>query len=307
MARKLRPYFLAHPITVLTNSNLGRVLLNPDASGRLIKWTTELSEYDIQYQPRTAIKAQALADFLTEVVGGESMETWKIYVDGSATKNGSGVGVVLCSPQGETLQLAVRLQFQATNNEAEYEALLTGLQAARHLGATRVKVYSDSQLVDQQTKGTFEIRNDRLKRYAEAVECLKTQFQEVTLQKIPRADNYRADELAKLASALTTGGNPDLIKQEQVIAQIDQPSRTSRPEDWQTPIISFLTQGTLPEDPGQARIIKRRATRFTMIGDALFKRAFSRPLLKCLTPEEADYVIQEIHHGCCGNHGEKEP
>ncbi|XP_074562805.1 uncharacterized protein LOC141819389, partial [Curcuma longa] len=165
--------------------------------------------------PRTAIKAQALADFLTEVVGGESTETWKIYVDGSATKNGSGVGVVLCSPQGDTLQLAVKLQFQATNNEAEYEALLTGLQAARHLGATRVKVYSDSQLVDQQTKGAFEIRNDRLKRYAEAVEGLKTQFQEVTLQKIPRADNHRADELAKLASALTTGGNPDLIKQEQ--------------------------------------------------------------------------------------------
>ncbi|XP_074560279.1 uncharacterized protein LOC141816393 [Curcuma longa] len=303
MARKLRPYFLAHPITVLTNSNLGRVLLNLDASGRLIKWTTELSEYDIQYQPRTAIKAQALADFLKEVVSGESTETWKIYVDGSATKNDSGVGVVLCSPQGETLQLAVRLQFQATNNEAEYEALLTGLQAARHVGATKVIVHSDSQLVDQQVKGAFEIHNNRLKRYAEAVESLKKQFQEVILHKIPRADNYKADELARLASALTTGGNPDLIRQEQTIAQIDQPPSSSRFEDCQTPIISFLTQGTLPEDPGQARILRKRATRFTMIGDTLFKRAFSRPLLKCLTLEEANYVMQEIHHGCCGNHG----
>ncbi|XP_074556260.1 uncharacterized protein LOC141812118 [Curcuma longa] len=248
------------------------------------------------------LKPKLWVDFLTEVIGGESSKTWKIYVDGSATKKGSGVGVLLCSPQGETLHLAVKLQFWATNNEAEYEALLTGLQAAQHVGATRVVVHSDSQLVDQQIKGTFEIRNDRLKRYAEAVENLKAQFQEVTLQKIPRADNHKADELAKLASALTTWETIDPMVQEQLIAQIDQAPQSTRPEDWQTPIISFLTQGILPEDPEQARILKRRATRFTMIGETLFKRAFSRPLLKCLNPEEADYVMREIHQGCCGNH-----
>ncbi|XP_073133526.1 uncharacterized protein [Henckelia pumila] len=67
-ARKLRPYFLSHPIIVLTNSTLGKIAANLDASGRLIKWITELSEYDIKFDPRTAIKAQALADFLVETV-----------------------------------------------------------------------------------------------------------------------------------------------------------------------------------------------------------------------------------------------
>ncbi|XP_074560646.1 uncharacterized protein LOC141816815 [Curcuma longa] len=178
-------YLVGLRITVLTNSNLGRVLLKPDVSGWLIKWMTELSEYDIQYLPRTAIKAQALAKFLTEVTGQESSKTWKIYVDGSATKKGSGVDILLHSPQGDVLQVAIKLKFRATNNEAEYEALLAGLQAAKYLGANRVIIYSDSQLVDQQIKGTFEIRSDQLKHYAEAVDKLKAGFQEVIRQKIP--------------------------------------------------------------------------------------------------------------------------
>ncbi|XP_042426235.1 uncharacterized protein LOC122014118 [Zingiber officinale] len=124
MARRLRPYFLAHPITVLTNSTMGKALTNVEVVGHLIKWATELGEYDIQYQPCTTIKAQALADFLMEVHQTDSDETWKIYIDGSATQQGSGVGILLISPQGDILQLAVRLNFRATNNEAEYEALL---------------------------------------------------------------------------------------------------------------------------------------------------------------------------------------
>lgn len=109
MARKLHSYFLSHPITVLTNSSLSLVLLNLDASGYLIKWMTELSKYDIQYLPRTAIKAQALTDFLTKITGRESLEALKIFVNGLATKKGNGIGVLLCSPQGDTLQLDVKL------------------------------------------------------------------------------------------------------------------------------------------------------------------------------------------------------
>ena len=134
-ARRLRPYFLAHEIVVLTNSTLGRVLLNPEASGRLIKWTTELGEYDIQYQPRLAIKAQALADFIIEVQGPEEENIWKVYVDGSSTRQGSGIGVLLISPREDRLQLSIRLNYRVTNNEAEYEALIAGLQVARHIGA----------------------------------------------------------------------------------------------------------------------------------------------------------------------------
>ncbi|XP_074560919.1 uncharacterized protein LOC141817146 [Curcuma longa] len=95
-------------------------------------------EYDIQYQPRTAIKAQALADFLTEIPKGETEQIWKVYVDGSSNRQGSGIGVVLISPQEEEIRLSIRLSFRASNNEAEYEAVLAGLQAAKRMGAARV-------------------------------------------------------------------------------------------------------------------------------------------------------------------------
>ncbi|XP_073309956.1 uncharacterized protein [Primulina huaijiensis] len=134
MARKLRSYFLSHPIIVLTNSVLGKIVSHPDTSGRLIKWVTELSEYDIKFEPRTAIKAQALADFLAETVQVSDEEQWKIFVDGSSCRTRSGVGIVIISPWREDTKVAVRLNFRASNNEAEYGALLVGLRAARSMG-----------------------------------------------------------------------------------------------------------------------------------------------------------------------------
>ncbi|XP_042446330.1 uncharacterized protein LOC122031262 [Zingiber officinale] len=204
MARRLRPYFLAHPIMIMTNSTMGRALTNIEMAGRLIKWATELGEYDIQYQPRTAIKAQALADILTKIHQTNSEETWKVYVDGSTTHQGSGVGVLLISPQGDILQLVVRLNFHATNNEAEYEALLAGLQVARHVEAARVIIYSDSQLVTHQVAGNFVVNCDKLQVYREAYEKMEEEFVEVTVTKFPRAENEKADELAKITSSLTT-------------------------------------------------------------------------------------------------------
>ncbi|XP_042415305.1 uncharacterized protein LOC122004494 [Zingiber officinale] len=268
MARRLRPYFLAHPITVLTNSTMGRALTNIEVVGRLIKWATELGEYDIQYQPRTAIKAQALADFLTEIHQTNSEETWKVYVDESTNHQGSGVGVLLISPQGDILQLVVRLNFRVTNNEAEYEALLAGLQATRHIGAAR----------------------------------MKGEFAEITVAKIPRSENEKADELAKMASSLTTWVLDRSTAQTFLIAQIDMQNNREATIDWRTPMIDYLRQGILSTDPEESRLIRKQAHAYVMIGDQLYKRSFSRPLLKCLDMEEADQALREIHLGCCGNH-----
>ncbi|XP_042415343.1 uncharacterized protein Mb2253c-like [Zingiber officinale] len=96
--------------------------------------------------------------------------------------------------EGERMHLSVQLDYRATNNEAEYEALIAGLQAARHVGASRVVIHTDSQLAAQQLMGAFEINNARLKLYAEAFEKLKTNFTEVMVQKIPRAENQATDE-----------------------------------------------------------------------------------------------------------------
>ncbi|XP_011093333.1 uncharacterized protein LOC105173330 [Sesamum indicum] len=139
-ARKLRPYFQSHPIVVLTNHPLKQVMSKPDTSGRMIKWAVELGEFDIEFQTRNAIKAQVFADFLVEFVGEqpEKEEKWLLHVNGSSTSKNGGAGIYLQGPDGAEIEIAVRLNFPATNNEAEYEALIQGLQTALDGGIRQV-------------------------------------------------------------------------------------------------------------------------------------------------------------------------
>lgn len=112
----------------MINTSLGRILTHSEATKRLIKWATELSEYDIEYQSRQSIKTLALADFVVETVHQEEADEWMVFVNGSSTNESSGVEVVLVSPQREEIKLIVRLHFWASNNEEEYdEALQIGL------------------------------------------------------------------------------------------------------------------------------------------------------------------------------------
>ena len=120
-----------------------------DAAGWLIQWAIELGQFDIEYRPWAAIKAQVLADFIVEFTypykeEDPSMETWTVQIDGFGMKKVGGAGVVLISLEKETLKYAVRLQFPAKNNEAKYEALLTGLSLAKALGAKNLIVQADS-------------------------------------------------------------------------------------------------------------------------------------------------------------------
>ncbi|KAK3025470.1 hypothetical protein RJ639_040208 [Escallonia herrerae] len=135
LAMPLRPYIQSHSIIVLTDQPLRKVLLSPEASERLVNWSVELGEFDIQYKPHTAIKAQALADFIVEctlpedppqLVISEVTDPWNLYVDGSSAVGSSGAGIILISLEGFTIEYALRFGFQASNNEAEYEALLAG-------------------------------------------------------------------------------------------------------------------------------------------------------------------------------------
>ncbi|KAG7530646.1 Retrotransposon gag domain [Arabidopsis thaliana x Arabidopsis arenosa] len=204
-ARKLRPYFQSHPIEVLTNQPLRTILHSPNQSGRLAKWAVELSEYDIEYKSRVSMKAQVLADFLTElpVLGTPEQpenQTWKLYVDGSSSKQGSGVGVKLESPTSEILEQSFCLLFNASNNEAEYEALIAGLRLAQGVGAEEVVAYCDSQLVFNQFNGDHEAKDLRMEAYLEVVKGLSKDFKKFEIIRIPRGENTTADALTALAS-----------------------------------------------------------------------------------------------------------
>ncbi|KAG7548008.1 Integrase catalytic core [Arabidopsis suecica] len=204
-ARKLRPYFQSHPIEVLTSHPLRSILHGPSQSGRLAKWAIELSEYDIEYKSRTSAKAQVLADFLTELpledgIFVETDSTWKLHVDGSSSKQGSGIGIRLETPTKEIIEQSFRLMFPASNNEAEYEALLAGLRLALAIGAEKIIAYCDSQLVVNQFAGDYEAKAPRMEAYLSAVKKLAGKFKEFELVRIPRGENTSADALAALAS-----------------------------------------------------------------------------------------------------------
>jgi hypothetical protein len=179
VSRKLKPYFQSHPIIVLTNYPLRKAMNKPNATGRLVQWSIEISEFHINYRPRTAITAQALADFIAEFTQPwkdegelEEGEAWTINIDGSSTKEMSGAGVVLVSPEKDKFEYALQLRFRATNNEAEYEALLARLKLSKSMGIKNLTVKSDSQLIVGQVKGEYEAKEDRMKKYLTIVKNL---------------------------------------------------------------------------------------------------------------------------------------
>ena len=128
-SRKLRPYFQAHTVEVPTEYPMKQILHRPETSGRLTKWAIELSEFDIRYKLRTAVKGQILADFIMEFTPAKSTEAtqlapdlpiWRLSIDGATNAQGSDVGLILTSPNGINTEYALRFGFQASNNEAEY-------------------------------------------------------------------------------------------------------------------------------------------------------------------------------------------
>ena len=160
-----------------------KILHKLETSRRLIKWAIELSEFDIRYKPRTAIKEQILADFIMEFTPAEPAEAnqltldlpiWRLSVDGAANAQGSGVGLILTSPDEIDVEYALRFGFQGSNNEAEYEAVIAGLNLAHSMEADQLEVSSDFQLAVKQIEDSYEARGEKMILYLKKVrELLK--------------------------------------------------------------------------------------------------------------------------------------
>ena len=215
VARKLLPYFQAHTIEVPTEYSMKQVLHKPETSGRLMKWALELSEFNIRYKPKTAIIF--LANFVMEFTLAELVEyaratpdlpIWKLFVDEATNAQGIGAGLILTSPEGIDIEYALIFGFQASNNEAEYEAFIVGLNLAHSMEVDQLEVCSDSQLVVKQIEDTYEAKCEKMIIYLKKVRELLRKFVLVQVRHIPRAENSRADALAKL----TTTSQEDLSK-----------------------------------------------------------------------------------------------
>ena len=147
---------------------------SPKATERMALWAIEISEFDIKYRPRTRIKGQAVADFIVEFAQSEAKAVgaaaqWSIHTDGSSNRRAGGAEVVIQTPKGDKIECMIQLDFPTTNNEAEYEALVAGLDLAKAVGAENIVLHCDSQVVTSQINGGYKCKNERMKRYLEEV------------------------------------------------------------------------------------------------------------------------------------------
>ncbi|CAL9000311.1 unnamed protein product [Prunus brigantina] len=295
----------------MTEFPLRSILHSPDASQRLMKWAIELSQYDLLYRPKTAIKAQALADFVAEftpsaeeeklvskkkessradktsIEPDQPRDMWQLRVDGASNQKRAGAGVVIITPDGTLLEQAITLGFPASNNEAEYEALLAGLRLAKELSIKKLAIYSDSQLITSQASGEYMAKHPRMILYLDKVQELLKAFPTFTIQQVPRAENAHADALASLGSALDTQFRRSIPVEhldQPSIEEAEQPDLMQIDEDpsWQDPIIDYLVNENLPEDKSETRKIKQKAARYYMRGDMLIRRSYSGPHLTCI-------------------------
>ncbi|KAL0462882.1 UNVERIFIED_CONTAM: hypothetical protein Slati_0175800 [Sesamum latifolium] len=224
MARRLRSYFLSHPIG--------------------------------EYPWRTSPKA----------------EKWLLHVDRSSTIQGSGAGIVITSPQGEDLEFAVKFDFKASNNEAEYEALVIGMKMAHEAGARHLLAYSDSQLIVKQVEGTYEAKEENMIQYLRQIAELKTSFDCFQLIQILREENVKVDCLSKLASALEDCRTRHITIQYFPEARVPLTVQAiTSTEDWRTPVIRWLEERHLPDNRWEAARLKARAVRYLLQGGPLQK------------------------------------
>ncbi|XP_077249480.1 uncharacterized protein LOC143889048 [Tasmannia lanceolata] len=230
---------------------------------------------------------------------------WEVHVDGSSNKGGCGAGLILTGPDNFTVDYALRFGFCASNNEAEYEALLAGMNLAAQTSAQRLKAYCDSQLVANQIQGVYEACDERMVKYLSQVCQLASKFKSFEVIRIPRAENTKADVLSKLAaSGYTTLGSicMEFLQKSSIEGKAAGIMQVEHESCWMNDIIEYLRSGKLPEAKKDARKVTQRAARFSLDGENLYKRSYTLPYLKCLRPSNAAYALQETHEGICGEH-----
>ncbi|XP_074318681.1 uncharacterized protein LOC141655504 [Silene latifolia] len=203
--QKLRHYMQAHTIHVVSKADpIKYILSRPVLSGRLAKWAMLLKQYDLVFVPQKAVKGQAIADFFIDHPSA------RMYFDGAARQDGAGAGVVFVTPQNHLMPYAFTLTQLCTNNMAEYQALILGLQMAIEIGVRDMDIYGDSELVVNQVLGEYEVKKEDLIPYHQRALQSLNQLDDIHVGHVPRSANKLADALANLAATLALGAEESM-------------------------------------------------------------------------------------------------
>uniref|UniRef100_A0A2N9FH02 Uncharacterized protein n=1 Tax=Fagus sylvatica TaxID=28930 RepID=A0A2N9FH02_FAGSY len=272
-AKKLPHYFQAHTMIVLTSLPLKALFRSSDFSGRISKWGAQLGVYDVRYQPRTAIKGQVLADFIAEFAPGGSILTEEEHRK-DTERDLEKKGWVLQSDWDSA----------PSNNEAEYEALLYGLRAAKRLGADPLTIHCDSQLIVNQLTGEYMAKDERMIAYLDLARNLLKGFCKYNIERVGREHNGHADSLAGLASSVAPEFRRTIIVEVQDTPSIAKGGQAGRTRKKQ---LRFARQQQGIGSPEEGK---------------LYKRSYTGPYLLCVHPDLVPNLLYEIHEGICGSH-----
>jgi ribonuclease HI len=313
-SRKLCHYFQTYHIIVPSSQPLKDIMRNREATWRVGKWATELNEFTIDYVHRSSIQSEALADFIADWMLGaqdeertNDAEAWTLFCDGSWGIFGAEAAAVLISPFKIKTCYAARLVFNCTNNIAEYEALILGLQKLKAMGIRRAILKSDSQVISGHVDKSSKARDPKLEKYLDTVRRMEASFEGFSIKNILRGENEHADLLDKSAAQglpllsevfFETIKAPSVELMDRAVLAISP----VHSEDWRTEIVSFLQGNCLLDDEAYKKRMEARTRPYVIIGGELYKQGVCSPLLKCLSRAEGQGLMKEIHAGLCGAH-----
>uniref|UniRef100_A0A2N9HPB0 Integrase catalytic domain-containing protein n=1 Tax=Fagus sylvatica TaxID=28930 RepID=A0A2N9HPB0_FAGSY len=307
-SKKLRQYMLYYTTWLVSRMDpIKYIFEKPALTGKIARWQVLLSEFDILFVARKAIKGQAIADYLADypseqlelmdsefpdedvmTVDEDNQGRWKLYFDGAANAVGSGIGAVLVSPKGQQTPIAVKLGFDCTNNMTEYEACIVGLQAALEFGAYELEVFGDSLLIVSQTNGEWQGPGSQ-------AHPVSTIHQPAN----PKVQLVEGDDVRPLR--IETRDIPAycvcIEECMNVEAEIDD-------KPWYYDIKRFIQDREYPSraTENEKKYIRRMAFQFFLSGEILYKRTHDATLLRCVDAEEANRLIREMHAGLMGAH-----
>nr|KYP46166.1 Retrovirus-related Pol polyprotein from transposon opus [Cajanus cajan] len=311
---KLKYYLRPCDVVIFCRSNVIKYMLcKLVLHSRIGKWALALTEYSLTFEPLKAIKGQVIADFLadhskeTKEINYLTTKAWELFFDGSKHELGTGIGLLIISPEGIPTRISLKIDKGYWNNETEYQALITGLKILKELGAKNVVIRGDSQLVIKQLTQEYKCLNEKLVEFkTRAVQLLNT-FDEVELQHVSRHANTIASELAQMASGYKVSKKcfESLIHmQNELVCQLETLSvSSSNQQDWKRKLIEYLQNPNIKVE----RKIKLQALNYVLLNNELYKRGFDGVLFKCLGSHEGYIAMAEVHEGIFGVHqaGEK--